>query len=85
MKIVVTDGCIESGHRNDPCGCPIAIAARHAGFMLAAVETDAIYLYGWANRQAPIPLPPEATSFINDYDEGRPVEPFEFELPVEGP
>lgn len=83
MRIHVRPHHIAAGKREDCEACPIALAL-----------TEATGRQGWevgdsqAWLWAPMvlrhyPLPDVATRFVHDFDAGRPVRPFSFE--VEGP
>ena len=74
MKITVTRAHIEAGRPGDPDADPIALAIREhlpgASVGLAVVEIG----------KSEHPLPRAAIRFVWDFDAGRPVEPFAFEL-----
>lgn len=82
MKIRVRQEHIDKGVCNSPWECPIALAAQEA------IGTDELsvwpYLLTWCAgelvHEADMPRP--AREFIENFDDGRPVEPFEFEIEV---
>jgi hypothetical protein len=80
MTIQVTQEDIEGGVPRDGCLCPIARSIKRAlKTGLVEVDTDRVQLYA----DARVPLPDKAQVFISLFDDDRPVEPFEFELPIE--
>lgn len=77
MKIQVTQEDISNGKTNI-YACPIALSLRRE-FPSAKVGV-AITLDGsWKDA---IQAPPEALKFMNDFDDGKSVKPFEFELDI---
>ena len=75
MKISVTQEDIDKGKREDSCVCPIALAVRRqTGRLFHIDDTNADDGYDT------IQLPIKARQFVRSYDNGNPVEPFEFEL-----
>lgn len=77
MKIVVTQDDIDNGRRESPTHCPIALAARRQfphRYVLATADHLLVggLTYYW--------LPPVAVSFVDDFDEGYPVQPISFEV-----
>lgn len=66
------------------CDCPIgqAVAEAHPEWDFRIFRTYIAVFEGDAHRQ--IPLPTEATEFIEAFDDGLPVEPIEFEIEVRG-
>ena len=78
MKIQVTQENIDRGIRRN-CGfCPIANALFDATGEWWMVDGNHAHL-----RRRMIELPTIATDFIDDFDSGAPVEPVEFDLPIE--
>lgn len=89
MKIQVTMEDITKG-TVDPCHCPVARAlSRH--FNYAGVWEDAEGYDGYelvlaVEEKSPtitIPAPDEVKAFVNNYDDGKAVVPFEFDLEIE--
>ena len=66
------------------CNCPVAHAVAAAGFENPKVRAGTFtagdttgYLHSDGKRRRYV-LPPEAATFIEHYDDDRPVEPFTF-------
>lgn len=59
--------------------CPIAVALACMGFADSLVGEDRVELDAGCNSQ----LPPSARRFIEDYDNGEPVNPFTFNLEID--
>lgn len=84
MKIKVTAEDISNGVPGNPYTCPIALAAKRAGFIGVAVGSCS--LDGGGDI---IPLPIRARDFISAFDsyagsdrsDRYPLEPFEFDVP----
>ena len=77
---------IKSGVRHDLCRCPVARATLEALPGAEAVETSPlqIWIYPW-NTSGPADhyvTPMIVGDFIRNFDAGRPVEPFSFEIMV---
>lgn len=79
MKTTVTAQHIKDGWLANCNKCPVALALQSAGFPLAQVSGDGIYLNGRGER---IKTPALAREFIKTFDHlgGMAVRPFEFEL-----
>ena len=76
MKVRVTARDIKRGMKGDIDNCPIALALRrHKGMEDAEVGGLAS-----VRRLAVGSLPLEAVKFVGDFDAGKRVKPFEFEL-----
>lgn len=75
MKIQVTQQEIDNGTRQKASCCPVALAVSLATQRDARVTADTIR-FGWKVYITPEP----AASFIEAFDAGEPVSPFEFEL-----
>ena len=81
MRIDVTQEDIDRGKRSRPCECPLAIAASRATGRPCSVGLDRI---GFDDGLAlEWPLPDIAFKFRWDFDNGQPVQPFGFDLPLE--
>lgn len=76
MIVEVTQEDIDNGQRAVPSACPIARAIRK-NFMGATVNRTNVKLDGWGKSTE---LPQIAKNFVNDFDNGKPVRPFDFEL-----
>lgn len=82
MLIRVTEEHIENGSAG--CShCPVALAIQDAGYPEAAVFYQTAWLDGPGDVQ--VKLPEEATMFIFAFDNDRPLQPFEFDLPIPQP
>ena len=82
MKIKVTEDHIRNGTRRNPISCPIACAVKEQhpiaveqGWRICSSEIERL-----SHDIASIDLPQEAKEFIDDFDNERPVQPFEFEI-----
>lgn len=79
MTITVTQEDIDKGVISSCVACPIALAVGRfmpdSGFIVCANAIDFTSPLGDL-----IHLPIEAVKFISDFDKGRPVQPFTFEL-----
>ncbi len=81
MRIEVTAEDIAAGERGKCLLCPIALAARRAGLETARVDLDTQHGESIADLIGVL-LPDECLKFIIDFDNGKPVAPFVFELDV---
>lgn len=75
MKIKVTRKHIRKGKRGLSFRCPVALALKE--------KTKVEWMVGlrYANSRVKLfDLPPVAVDFIRDFDDGKRVEPFSFEL-----
>ena len=82
MKIRVTRGHIDRGVRQSCWFCPVALAVREAlgpGFTRVEVGSNRITVNGESWRTTD-----RVSDFVWDFDRALPVEPFEFDLEVEG-
>jgi hypothetical protein len=76
MTIQVTQEDISNGRRASCTDCPIALGLdRSLGFRCDGVGSLFAQISG-----EDIALPPNALNFLNRFDAGLPVQPFEFEL-----
>ena len=79
-KVKVTVECIRAGKQRQPCHCPVAIALRDAGFKHPSVQ-QTMFSYCYVKDQKRCKdLPVEARQFIADFDSGKKVDPFEFNV-----
>ena len=79
-RIRVTAEHIARGEPRHPGGCPIAVALQDAGLPAIVGERSADLAFGSsAYRSA---LPHTARQFIERFDLGAPVHPFEFDIEV---
>lgn len=79
MRIEVTQEDIDRGVRDQPCACALALATTRATGRNAAVGTTSIFF----DLESGISLPLLARNFVRDFDAGRSVRPFSFDLPIE--
>lgn len=79
MKIRVTQEDINNGKPNDPSRCPVALACRKLteGNISVGYIFITYYLSGKLVRRI---VPKGVIGFIVNFDDGKPVGPFEFEL-----
>ena len=86
MRVNVTDEHISGGIRGSYSSCPIALAIRDkvSDSRKDEVDVGRLYVSLPADDEPSViedyRLSIEACNFIEDYDRGRLVEPFEFEL-----
>lgn len=88
MKVKVTEQDIQRGIQHDPRHCMVARACRRTfpgatsvlvGGVLATIRPAPQPGEAWVNSTDYI-LPPAVIEAMCDFDNGRKVEPFEFEL-----
>lgn len=60
--------------------CPIARAMREQKIHFYGVSQEGIEVN--RNLENPLPLPEQAITFIQDFDEGKKVKPFSFEVNI---
>lgn len=88
LKVKVTQEHIDQAKRGDCCYCPIALAVRKHGYQTPFVGVVTIYPHGvdiHGNFNLPFKaarMPLEAVDFARNFDYGREVEPFEFEVEI---
>jgi hypothetical protein len=80
MRIEVTAEDIRAGQRHDGCRCPIARALQRQVDTDVTVGASLAFWATGAPYQAVSALPPEARQFIYEFDSGRTVYPFTFNL-----
>lgn len=83
MKIKVSAQDIKDGVKDDPFCCPIALAAnRTHGLILPGVNDTYLWHRQVLDNDLPIyhHLPQEAKNFVDWFDRGLKVDPFEFEI-----
>ena len=84
MNINVTAEDIQDGEPGVPCACAIAVAARRSGLKHVAVRRKQISWWEGpvhnGGKHIVCDLPPEATAFIDAYDNSRRVSPFSFTI-----
>lgn len=80
MKIRVTKDCIKDGDKDNMDYCPIGLAMRRrSDFGDVKVDQEAIYFTRGERHYVRV-LPQDAQDFIARFDDGKPVEPFTFEI-----
>lgn len=84
VTVEVTAEDIAKGKGGQTDACPIALACRRVGYPAAHVGYS-----GWSPNGTDIghpwpvgPLPEEARRFVVDFDQGSPVKPATFRLPL---
>lgn len=77
IKIEVTQQDIDNGKRASCFYCPIALVCTRTFKELCLIGES--YL-GFIRGGKKYPLPQNARQFVTDFDHGRPVKPFTFEL-----
>ena len=79
IEVSVTADDIKHGEINNCYRCPIARALQRCGFERPIVDGVQICL---GVGMAEIDTPAEANEFIKRFDDGLPVQPFEFALEI---
>lgn len=80
MNVQVSKGHIETGQKQKCQSCPVALALAEATGVLWHVTPS--YLIVWRGRLVPhVTTPEEVQRFIRDFDAGKAVQPFSFEIP----
>ena len=85
MTVHVTRDHICRGDQNSLWGCPIALALQETcgwSSLICVISNEATDLDDSGGRIRNADLPAEAVRFIKDFDAGRDVSPFEFEIAV---
>lgn len=78
MLVKVTEQDIAKGIAGDCLRDPIALALRRITGLPWRVEQ--LYCYPDTKGRRPHQTPRQVNRFIEDFDNGKPVQPFEFEL-----
>lgn len=82
-KITVTQKLIDTGMWGECYSCPIALAVRVHTRPFTIIRVDRIDVdFEYSGYYAAIPLPPEASKFVVDFDNDMLTVPFEFELAI---
>lgn len=85
--VVVTQDHIDRGARNSVTSCPVSLALDdvrvHVWGGDVCLSRDGTH----QGEHFGVTLPGEVAAWINDFDDGLPVHPFEFDIdwPAEGP
>lgn len=82
MTISVTAEDISEGCPGSPWACPVARAITRATLKVATVRRDFIKL-STKSRIASFLTPLPVCVFINGFDRDKPVQPFDFDLPID--
>ena len=82
MKISVTQSCIDKGAIQDGDKCMVALAFKRAGVKDAFVGHSQVVINYMKDNEKHISLPAEVRENIEAFDNGKEVEPFEFEIAV---
>lgn len=86
IKFSVTQSHIGEGERWDPRGCPAALAVRGALFDCdhCSVYSYSAYVGFMGEQSHKYALSTRLQQFVDDFDEGREVEPAEFCMVLSG-
>ena len=87
MRVYVTQKDIDQGEIGGCTSCPVALAlGRLFPHLKTIVQPTRLYYRTrgpiWQRRQRAMDAPKEVRIFVDDFDEGKPVEPFHFDLPT---
>lgn len=84
LRVEVTAEDIAQGVRNQAFECPVACALTRSGLDHPSAWPSRVYYgpFDAPNGRLTAKLPEEAAAFIAAFDDGRPVEPFAFEIEV---
>ena len=90
MKFSVTQAHIDTGVREDPLSCAVALCLKEqlppdCGLDLDAVKTDRVRFSDADGHDYEWFMPPEVERWIVKFDDGKEVQPFEFELELPCP
>lgn len=80
IKVKVKQKHITKGRKRQPEACPIYHAMKDMGFKGHAVMGDVVEFDNDGSRLVAIPA--KAEDFVDNFDYGRPVSPFEFNIRV---
>ena len=73
---------IAAGIPGNSCHCPVAMALSKAGLFMPAVGGMFVH-WGPLKARSEALAPKSVTRFVTAFDDGEPVFPFTFDLPVE--
>lgn len=79
LVVQVTDKHIRNGTLQESTQCAVALALLDAGFSYVEVDDSRLELTR-GEKYCTVPAPPDVTNFIREYDAGRNVVPFHFDL-----
>lgn len=80
MKITVTHQHIDEGQRGSTTRDPIAFAMADAGCLRPHVGVTHISWQDAEHKRYSVEVTEKIYEFIRDFDQGEPVEPFEFQI-----
>lgn len=84
MKVIVTKEHIDNGVCGSSTNCPIAYALiEKSSVKLRSVGSGFVEVVNKKNETFLYILPQKARQFIEDFDDGKEVEPFSFEMRLE--
>jgi hypothetical protein len=81
VRVVVTEQDMRNGVPWSPLACPVVRALRRATGQRWTACHQVFQLYR-VGAERKVPAPEQATRFMRDYDGGKEVEPFAFDLDV---
>lgn len=84
MKIKVTPEDIAQGKRGDATCCAVALAARRAGLQGVRVDGDGMTWGTDSSNEGFSSISDAVHYFIEKFDAGQLVDPFEFEINTDG-
>lgn len=84
LDVEVTAEDIAKGVKEDCGACPVALALRRAGLGRAMVDGTSISWSFGVSGGGDVECPCHVAEFIESFDEGDDVEPFSFQLTLEG-
>lgn len=84
LAVRVQQDHIERGVKANPRLHPVALALLDAGLREAEIDSVGFWYkrddgFSWASGE----VPPSVVKFLKEFDAGRPVAPFQFEIFVE--
>lgn len=80
MKISITQSDIDQGKRHEARFCPIAMAASRAFHRDIWIGWIRGYSHPHVSPEVVFSLPADARVFVQEFDDGKEVQPFEFEV-----
>ena len=85
MLVKVTQADIDAGYQADCDNCPVALALQRATALPLVVSQTVINLPDGKSGGVPRwwDTPPDVAAKITDFDEGRGMEPFSFEIDLD--
>ncbi len=80
VRVDVTQECIDAGDPSNSKTCPVAYAANQIDHLHRVEVNPYIIEFVYLDQHYLIDLPMEAVEFIHQFDSGKYVEPFSFEI-----